>query len=287
MCEAIADFHAGVSSNNAQLLLDSVSTMDLAAHAKYCYHARQTTRAPLLWLRAQDGTCYRGSALYVRSSVMFSIQDWPGELVQTVQFLDDAYMSTWEGDQAAMPWWLEWLAESQDVQVYPRLVSPEPSGAFQLSAYFKVLLTAAHSSRVLELLKTQWSRYAPWIEESGSSPGTAVWKSSRDQLVADMGEWLVSCTDGTSSPLKGTLLPVRSLSAGLLDHRRLLEVPHPDDPGWGFLRHFGVTATFDANKLLAQLRELSTIRADCPLDRASQVYFELMACDRRQWGLVR
>lgn len=287
VCEMIASLHANPSFHPGSLL-----TADLVAHAKYysCHHEsgigskHERGQCPQLWLRAQDGEWDRGSELYIESSQEFSVRCWPDEFVNAARFLDRAYLSAHEGEKTGRIQWLEWLVGCQGVQIFPRLVKPLGDG-FQLSAHFKTLLKTAPSSKILQLLKHQWSCYAVWVEDGGPYKNTS-WERSRDRLVDEMGLLQVSCLDGTVCPLKDTLLPVKGLSITSPGFRGLLDVPNPDDPGWGFLRHFGVTATFDPRILLARLRELCA-SANVSSDQVSQVYFELQACDLVERATVR
>jgi len=287
VCEAIANLHAGPSFR-----LASLPTADLVAHARY-YSFQHGSRSrgrhahsqcPKLWLRAQDGGCARGSELYMESTQKFCIRSWPEEFVKEARFLDSRYKLVEDETRGNQPNLLEWLTDCQDVQLFPRLVTPVGNG-FDLSPHFRTLWRTAPSSEILQLLKSRWGHYSQWIEDGGSDK-RASWKVCSGRLTHELGLLQASCLSGRLFPLRQTLLPVKGLSSTSPSLRGLLDVPNPDDPGWGFLRHFGVTAKIDPSALLDRLREFSSGTL-INLDQLAQIYFELLACNQAERDMVR
>ena len=287
VCTAIASLHSGPSFRPA-----SLPTADLIAHAKYysSHHGNRLggghahANCPQLWLRAQDGGCARGNELYMESSQKFSVRYWPDEFVRDARFLDGNYNLAHEEASDNRPKLVDWLIDCQGVQLLPRLVAPVGDG-FGLSPQFKILWKTAPSSDILQLFKAHWGYYSQWIEDGGFDKG-ASWKTWRDLLIREIGMLQAACLDGKVFPLRQTLLPVKGLSATSPGLRGLLDVPSPDDSGWGFLRHFGVTAKIEPGALLDRLRELVTGGVDSS-DQVSQIYFELLACDQAEKEMIR
>ena len=287
VCDAIVNLHAGPSFSQA-----SLRTADLVAHANYyaLYHGSRSggrlehSQCPKLWLRAQDGGCARGDELYMESTRKFAVRSWPEEFVKEARFLDAAYNLANDEGRSSQTRLIDWLTDCQGVQLYPRLVTSVRNG-FELSDHFRTLWRAAPSSEILQLLKARWTHYSSWIEDEGLYED-ASWSICRDRLVREIGVLQAFCLNGTVFPLRQTLLPVKGLSSTSPNLRGLLDVPNPDDPGWGFLRHFGVTAKIDPSALLGRLREIATGTLVYP-DQVAQIYFELLACDRTEREMVR
>lgn len=279
--EAIDRTHSHPSFTPSSLPVDH-----LISHALYCYRATRYVsfaNVPPLWFWTEDETYARGKELYLRSSEQYSAASWPDAFVDKVRFLHGKYRV---GDGDGSREWTHWLVKRQGLHVVPPLVSTTEDGLFCLSDDFRRLMKVAPSSRVLEFLKHQWHHYSDWIGEGDERHGKGTkWEESRTRFVADMAMFRVSCLDGATAPLKSTLLPVKRLTETSLSLRNLLDVPKPDDPGWGFLRHFGVKAAFDTRDILRRLREMC--KSSVTLDHASQIYTELMACDPMDWETIR
>jgi hypothetical protein len=287
VCDAIACLHAGASFSPT-----SLRTADLVAHAKYysLHHnsltggSHEHSQCPQLWLRAQDGGCARGGELYMESTRKFSVRFWPEEFVKQARFLDSGYNSAEDEDKSNQAKLVEWLTDCQGVELFPRLVASVDNW-FELSHHFKILWETAPSSQILQLFKARWTHYSQWIEDERLDED-ASWGVYRDRLVQEIGILQASCLNGKVFPLRQTLLPVKGLSSTSPSLRGLLDVPNPDDPGWGFLRHFGVTTKIDPSALLDRLREISTGTL-VNSDQVTQIYFELLACDQAERDMVR
>ncbi len=249
-CEAIVRAHRNPSFNETGL-----SPADLASHALFLYRSRHyDRRESRLWFVAQDGTRGRGHEFYAWSTRRFAASSWPREFQHSVRFLHEEYLSSFLEDPAGAEAWVDWLASSHGVRIFPALVSQSSIEGPSLSEDFLSLLRCSESGKVLELLKHQWHYYAGQLNCPSRGRGERTQPDTR--VISELGSIQVSCQGGKVVPLDQTIIPSRNIPLALSSELNILDIPDPDDPQWWFLRILGVSSKLDAPSLIRQIRVL-------------------------------
>ncbi|KIW95668.1 uncharacterized protein Z519_04253 [Cladophialophora bantiana CBS 173.52] len=148
-----------------------------------------------------------------------------------------------------LPRWRAWLNEQLGMWKIPRLVKDSSNIInAELSEDFRRVLEKHHSRQFLVLLKENWAKCSQHFPRN--QPIT---------LQSQLASVFVLCSDGErhklETPSTGCFMPenFRSEYSFL---QPVLDIPNPQDPGWTFLKVFGVIINDDLNTYLGILRSI-------------------------------
>ncbi|KAL8354070.1 hypothetical protein RB601_003763 [Gaeumannomyces tritici] len=241
MCRAVTNAHAhntlGFDNPN------KVPLVHLIGHTKFLREQSWVLKggAKYLWVETEGGRRLRSAEVYLDSENPLSASEvFQKHRGGRFPFLHPAYQDAFpsKADQG-------WLMHNLSLSTIPRLVQPYHSpDNFEISPDFLFLVQEFPALEVLQLLKTHWTEYEPWINPtyrprrgpSGPWPASAYkrlrlhvarWHllvrsatplegtPPHDRLRGHISSMKVPCWGGLLAPLGQTYLPRKNVLAVL------------------------------------------------------------------------
>jgi hypothetical protein len=253
---------------------------DLVAHAEFMFKLEWINPGTEdLWFASEGGSYGLGSEMYADSNLPLSATKYFAKNRGSFLFLHPAYYKLEEIT------WRDWLVNNANVSNVPRFVYPTMTAPFSMSRDMKFIIEHYLVLDFLLLLKHHWNRYSNWLEPNFDRDENTAWKDSRWTLREQVGSLQAPCLDGTTAPLNQTFLPVSNIVLDPAISLSFLAVPEPDDLGWSFLRHLGVTTKLGVNVFIQTLKHLR--KTSQTVEKVSMLYSQMYAAVSTDMELVR
>lgn len=269
---------------------DKLSPQDLVAHAEFIYRAQRMNtqlKDVDLWVATDDGRRLRASAVYLRKDPPTDGASKYLKATKNSSFgfaHNDYHVSFDSGSSDGY----EWLNSQLGLSVWPRFLNPKyitwdttpstPDARKIIHPDFLGILDRQNSIEFLMLVKEGWTEYyqfqldvPAWGKADKAKPLTAA------QVVARyLRQFTVSCCGGNdSAPLCETTLPLPHLQSAVPWCTSFLDVPDPQDLGWGWLTHLGVKLVGDLGFYLQCLRYAKT--GQVPFSKIPPIMMQIQA----------
>ncbi|KAJ4321823.1 hypothetical protein N0V84_005118 [Fusarium piperis] len=252
---------------------------DIVQHGLFIFHAKWTDpKQRILWFLSEDGVYRRANELYVGTGAPFFVANVLDDLRGMVNFLHPSYEE--QIPEGVREKWAEWLANNQKMNRIPRLARPSGTASFTISAEFHHLITTWPPTRVLYLLKSNWTQYGVWIEDKHSLGQPIDREQSRKALIQTLSSMEVECRGGRRALLKDTILPLDDITKDGFD----IQAPILDLPDtkagmeWDFLRYFGVGSKNVMEILVKNLKSIRENEETHTTEEMAKLYGEMQQC---------
>ncbi|KAH8077516.1 hypothetical protein BXZ70DRAFT_962644 [Cristinia sonorae] len=217
---------------------ESIQRSNILAHVRYLFEHRHELETVFsggvsLWVKTNDNSVAKAGDLYMDHPRYeeFSLSEF-----LSAPFIAAEYMGQYPADSKDFKIWCDWLRDQLGIQTTPR-ITPE-----SLSPEFSKILQSVKTAQLLRFLRQYWPDVRERIINS-------------PQALAELRNSQVTCIDGSTERLESTFLETRRLRQ--YTDLPFLPVVNPDDEGWLFLEHLGVSMKLDGSYSLKRLMRLS------------------------------